>query len=184
MYANEDSRGSFDSIIIDDSHSRDSTTSADTGREGAQRYSSKDYRRELKLHRIVRELQFSHPGGAVAVPSEDACSFLTEEGHRILSARVKKNEVDFDDPDEYHPHHDREGLFVTDEGKHVRLCDCLFPECRGCHVPCKRCGTRYCGYICQRGRDFAPEKIEIDVDSGTTIYHPYISRKKEKSGIS
>uniref|UniRef100_A0A0N5APT2 ARF7EP_C domain-containing protein n=1 Tax=Syphacia muris TaxID=451379 RepID=A0A0N5APT2_9BILA len=135
----------------------------------------------MKLLRIVRELQFSHPGDSAVIPSEDACSFLTEEGHRVLLARLKKNEEEDEDPDEYHPHHDREGYFVTGDGRHIRLCDCLSINCTGCHVPCKQCHSRYCGYVCQRGRDFAPEKIEIDADDAEPIYHPFIFRKKSKT---
>ncbi|VDD90855.1 unnamed protein product [Enterobius vermicularis] len=184
MHSNDDSRESFESIVIDDSHSPDSTTSAEAGKACFPERSSKDYKREQKLHRIARELQFSHPGGAVAVPSEDACSFWTEEGHRILLTRSKKNGMDDDDPDEYHPHHDREGRFVTEDGRHIRICDCLSSECSGCHVPCKRCSSRYCGFVCQRGRNFAPEKIEIDADNVATIYHPLAATKKEKNFVS
>lgn len=39
--------------------------------------------------------------------------------------------MDDDDPDEYHPHHDREGRFVTEDGRHIRICDCLSSECSG-----------------------------------------------------
>jgi hypothetical protein len=45
----------------------------------------------------------------------------------------------------YHPTDGRLIQFADD----FEICDCLQPNCRGCHYPCKACGDLRCGKECR-----------------------------------
>lgn len=55
--------------------------------------------------------------------------------------------------------HDRDGKMI-DEG--ADLCDCLEPDCPGCHFPCNKCGSQKCSVDCRKNRKWTPDSIEID----------------------
>ncbi|VDL85074.1 unnamed protein product [Nippostrongylus brasiliensis] len=48
--------------------------------------------------------------------------------------------------------HDKKGKLIVPGEESITLCDCLIPECHGCHWPCASCGGRLCGPICQQNR--------------------------------
>jgi len=42
------------------------------------------------------------------------------------------------------------------------FCDCLLPNCPGCHYPCKSCGDCRCGHECRVNRRYVYESIELE----------------------
>lgn len=52
--------------------------------------------------------------------------------------------------------YDENGIHIN---SHRDLCDCLTPECPGCHFPCKGCGSKKCGKKCRCNRKWVYTQI-------------------------
>ncbi|KAH8865528.1 ARL14 effector protein [Schistosoma japonicum] len=60
--------------------------------------------------------------------------------------------------DRLHPLYDSRGrLLETLEYK----CDCLKPKCPGCHLPCRRCHSTFCGASCRIYRTYRVSEVSI-----------------------
>ncbi|XP_071448283.1 uncharacterized protein [Hetaerina americana] len=68
---------------------------------------------------------------------------------RKFNAGGKKQTTDYDD----------KGC-LTACGKDI--CDCMEPECPGCHFPCYRCQSPKCGHECRVNRKYVYECIDIE----------------------
>ncbi|KAK4476068.1 hypothetical protein MN116_001294 [Schistosoma mekongi] len=62
--------------------------------------------------------------------------------------------------DRLHPLYDSRGrLLETLEYR----CDCLKPECPGCHLPCRRCHSTLCGASCRIYRTYRVGEVKLFV---------------------
>lgn len=73
--------------------------------------------------------------------------------------------------------HDRDGKMI-DEG--ADLCDCLEPECPGCHFPCHKCGSLKCSIDCRKNRKWTPDIIELEGTGKTLTLEAALNSFKEK----
>jgi len=55
--------------------------------------------------------------------------------------------------------HDRDGKLVADGSDY---CDCLEPDCPGCHFPCVKCSSAKCSVDCRKGRKWTPDYVELE----------------------
>lgn len=96
--------------------------------------------RQRQMQRELGRLQFINPGGSMVQPTNNRRSRrkLIEEKETV---QEKRNIF-----------HDKKGKLVIPGEESITLCDCLVPECHGCHWPCASCGSRLCGPICQQNR--------------------------------
>jgi len=58
----------------------------------------------------------------------------------------------------YH-HNDGRLIQYADD---YELCDCLRPNCTGCHFKCPSCEDRRCGHECRVNRKWLYEAVEIE----------------------
>ena len=117
----------------------------------------RDYRKHEKrrktLQRELKDLtEFQTP------------EFLNREQRRVAAAAAAQARLDGRDtgssgrqPGSGQPRGRRRMPPLYDEdGTHLNsgrnLCDCLNPDCPGCHFPCKGCGSNKCGKKCRAHR--------------------------------
>ncbi|KHJ82984.1 hypothetical protein OESDEN_17321 [Oesophagostomum dentatum] len=84
--------------------------------------------RQKHVHRELGKLQFINPGESMAQP--------------IKSRRSRRKIVEDKEPtqDKRQIFHDKKGKLVIPGEESITLCDCMVPECHGCHWPCDNCG--------------------------------------------
>lgn len=68
--------------------------------------------------------------------------------------------------------HDKSGQIFGDD-----LCDCLMPDCPGCHSSCERCGSRKCGCECRCGRPWTFVEVSIEGKDMPTFRNPYATKQ-------
>ncbi|WKY06929.1 hypothetical protein Q1695_006814 [Nippostrongylus brasiliensis] len=103
--------------------------------------SQEEINRQRQMQRELGKLQFINPGG----------SMIT---HATTSRRSRRklNEDKESMQEKRQIFHDKKGKLIVPGEESITLCDCLIPECHGCHWPCASCGGRLCGPICQQNR--------------------------------
>ncbi|KAF0292364.1 ARL14 effector protein [Amphibalanus amphitrite] len=55
--------------------------------------------------------------------------------------------------------YDERGYLVKSD---QNVCDCLQPDCPGCHFPCPKCGSPMCGHECRVNRKWMYDQVEIE----------------------
>lgn len=75
-------------------------------------------------------------------------NFDPENSSRNLQKRKKR----------YH-HNDGRLVQYADD---FEVCDCLRPQCPGCHLPCRSCGDRRCGKDCRVNRKWIYDGVEVE----------------------
>ncbi|KAH0550154.1 ARL14 effector protein [Cotesia glomerata] len=53
--------------------------------------------------------------------------------------------------------YDESGVFIQTG---TNICDCLQPDCSGCHFPCPKCGSNKCAHECRAHRRWTYDSIE------------------------
>ncbi|KAH6939224.1 hypothetical protein HPB50_016543 [Hyalomma asiaticum] len=56
-------------------------------------------------------------------------------------------------------HYNARGVHIA---SNKDACDCLQPNCPGCHFPCPKCGSQKCGDECRCSRNYIYDQIEVD----------------------
>ncbi|EYC40129.1 hypothetical protein Y032_0627g809 [Ancylostoma ceylanicum] len=104
--------------------------------------------RQRQMQRELGKLQFINPGGSMSQPIK------SRRSRRKINASLRKKFAEDKEPvqEKRHIFHDKKGKLVVPGEESVTLCDCMIPECHGCHWPCENCGGRLCGPICQQNR--------------------------------
>jgi len=54
------------------------------------------------------------------------------------------------------------------------FCDCLIPDCVGCHFPCKICRGSKCSHECRQNRKYEYEAIEFENSRELMRWSPYL----------
>ncbi|EFO86770.1 hypothetical protein CRE_04730 [Caenorhabditis remanei] len=129
--------------------------------------------------RELQSLQFDNPGGEMV-------RFLPDSADIVNANRSRRNYTEKQaEIREEAIHHDKTGkLSTTTKGQTevIDLCDCLNPDCDGCHWPCATCKSRKCVFQCRQGRRDMIARVEemFTVEgtkehaSATNPYFPYV----------
>ena len=54
------------------------------------------------------------------------------------------------------------------------LCDCMIPNCPGCHFPCPKCQSEKCGAECRQNRKWQYESSELDGVPNSVFKNKYL----------
>ncbi|KAJ1349345.1 hypothetical protein KIN20_004895 [Parelaphostrongylus tenuis] len=122
--------------------------------------------RQRQMQRELGRLQFINPGGLMVQPTNNRRSRrkLVEDKETVQEKR--------------HVFHDKKGKLIIPGEESITLCDCLLPECHGCHWPCASCGSRLCGALCQQNRKKFVACVKVlGVTPEVVTNNPYISNK-------
>jgi len=69
--------------------------------------------------------------------------------------------------------YDGRGFLAAGGDKHD-LCDCMSPDCAGCHFPCAKCMSQKCGSECRVYRKWQYETVELDGVPGSNRRNPML----------
>lgn len=106
--------------------------------------------------RQLRNLRVENP------EFSDVLSSLDIQSHRREKRRVTKKVKSFDAANyKARPqrHYNARGVHIA---SNKDACDCLQPNCPGCHFPCPKCGSQKCGDECRCSRNYIYDQIEVD----------------------
>lgn len=131
------------------------------------RFTPDEINRQRQIQRALGKLQFINPGGLM----------MTQP----TSNRRSRRKI-IEDKEQVHEKrqvfHDKKGKLVVPGEESITLCDCLIPECHGCHWPCVNCGGRLCGPICQQNRKKFVSSVKVlGVTPELVINNPYVPSK-------
>ncbi|EPB66689.1 hypothetical protein ANCCEY_14220 [Ancylostoma ceylanicum] len=109
---------------------------------------------------------------ATSAPTQEqhfAYTFVYDSGRGSgCRASLRKKFAEDKEPvqEKRHIFHDKKGKLVVPGEESVTLCDCMIPECHGCHWPCENCGG-------DSGYDFLRETTvnDRDADGDTRMAH-------------
>jgi len=120
--------------------------------------SSEDPEKKEKLKREMQQLAFHNPGPS----NKDLLGFKPEMSNRekrklnrLLDDRIG---VEKKDKSKKTVHDETGKLIETGQD----LCDCLIPECPGCHFPCPKCSSEKCGCTCRCNRKWTYDFVCVD----------------------
>ncbi|KAK6060305.1 hypothetical protein COOONC_02041 [Cooperia oncophora] len=102
--------------------------------------SQDELNRQRQMQRELGKLQFVNPGGLMTQPTN------TRRSRRKINARAVAEDKE-STQEKRHIFHDKKGKLVVPGEESMTLCDCLIPECHGCHWPCGNCGGLFTGYF-------------------------------------
>ncbi|CAJ0603063.1 unnamed protein product [Cylicocyclus nassatus] len=122
--------------------------------------------RQRQMQRELGKLQFINPGGSMSQPIKGRRS-----RRKIIEDKevVQEKRIIF---------HDKKGKLIVPGEDCITLCDCLIPECHGCHWPCENCGGRLCGPICQQNRKKFVSSVKVlGVTPEVVTNNPFVSNK-------
>ncbi|KAE9554194.1 hypothetical protein FO519_002615 [Halicephalobus sp. NKZ332] len=113
-----------------------------------------------KMSRELQHLKFHNPGRYNVDLSINRLKRRDE-------ARKKTNTV---------PQYNTKGQLSYDNEVFERICDCFNKDCPGCFRPCKKCGSRMCGVVCQINRKLIPFKIQEQGAGGQVVKNPQVNK--------
>ncbi|KAG5444350.1 ARL14 effector protein-like [Clonorchis sinensis] len=113
-------------------------------------------------NRELDRLKFSNPGKAMKdlqFPWRE--SNLTRNFRKQLASRHHRK-----DRNSSPPLYDSRGRKL---GSLVDTCDCLREDCPGCHLPCRRCHSTFCGPVCRIYRTFTFQELHTSSDPEVAV---------------
>ncbi|XP_075749595.1 uncharacterized protein LOC119186654 isoform X3 [Rhipicephalus microplus] len=95
-------------------------------------------------------------------PTEDSSQYLARS-MALLRCRQYRHDMiaqmDLQQRTRPHRHYNARGIHIA---SNKDACDCLQPNCPGCHFPCPKCNSQKCGDECRSNRNYVYEQIEVD----------------------
>ncbi|KAL3210958.1 hypothetical protein MRX96_036789 [Rhipicephalus microplus] len=130
----------------------------DSNTRGGWKYDRLGRRRRniTTTERQLRNLRVENP------EFSDVLSSMDIQSHRREKRRVTKKVKSFDAASyrtRPHRHYNARGIHIA---SNKDACDCLQPNCPGCHFPCPKCNSQKCGDECRSNRNYVYEQIEVD----------------------
>ncbi|VDO79203.1 unnamed protein product [Haemonchus placei] len=130
--------------------------------------SQDELNRQRQMQRELGKLQFVNPGGLMTQPTN------TRRSRRKINARAVAEDKE-STQEKRHVFHDKKGKLVVPGEESMTLCDCLIPECHGCHWPCANCGGRLCGPVCQQNRKKFVSCVKVlGITPEVVVTNPYV----------
>ncbi|CAH8571495.1 unnamed protein product [Schistosoma turkestanicum] len=105
-------------------------------------------------NREVDRLKFTNPGRQM-----EELEVGWSEANMTRSVRRQMTvKSSYKSSDRLHPLYDSRGRLL---GTLDYSCDCLKPECPGCHLPCRRCHSTFCGASCRIYRTYRVSGVKL-----------------------
>lgn len=135
----------------------------------AERVSRKHEKRKKKLERELKDLQSGYPSSE-SLSREQRRVAAAAAAQARLEGKTGTGTEDQGPERRGRPRGRTMPVLYDEQGTHMNsgrnLCDCLNPECPGCHFPCKSCGSNKCGRKCRNHRKWmytqAVEQLPFD----------------------
>ncbi|KAI0216283.1 ARL14 effector protein [Lamellibrachia satsuma] len=97
----------------------------------------------------LKMLAFRNPGRFMENFDPDrSAREMRKVNRRIYRDCIRKNQT-----------YDDRGRLLMDSRD---ICDCLEPNCLGCHFDCTKCGSPKCGPECRRNRRWYYQDVEVE----------------------
>ncbi|CAH8671396.1 unnamed protein product [Schistosoma rodhaini] len=124
----------------------------------------------------LRKNHVDDPNGIIVAPPIDSRELdrlkFTNPGRQMEELEVGWSEANmtrsvrrqmsvkssYKSSDRLHPLYDSRGRLL---GTLDYSCDCLKSECPGCHLPCRRCHSTFCGASCRIYRTYRVNEVKL-----------------------